>query len=83
MVVEHAKFSNLFPTQAPKREHYAHRRSSAPSTWHTPWGKMDYELPFVVVVVVVHFILSRLLFLAFSANLGLLCMPHPGMGSLI
>ena len=32
-----------------------------------------------VVVVVVCF-LSRLLFLAFSANLGLLCMPHPGMG---
>ena len=34
----------------------------------------------VVVVVVVYFILSRLLFLAFTANLGLLCMPHPGMG---
>ena len=32
------------------------------------------------VVVVVYFILSRLLYLAFSANLGLLCMPHPGMG---
>ena len=31
-------------------------------------------------VVVVYFILSRLLYLAFSANLGLLCMPHPGMG---
>ena len=27
-------------------------------------------------------ILSRLLYLAYSANLGLLCMPHPGMGSL-
>ena len=37
----------------------------------------------VVVVVVVYFILSRLLFLAFSANLGLLCMPHPGMGPLV
>ena len=36
-----------------------------------------------VVVVVVYFILSRLLFLAFSANLGLLCMPHPGMGPLV
>ena len=35
------------------------------------------------VVVVVYFILSRLLYLAFSANLGLLCMPHPGMGSLV
>ena len=37
----------------------------------------------VVVVVVVYFILSRLLFLAFSANLGLLCMPYPGMGPLV
>ena len=37
----------------------------------------------VVVVVVVYFILSRLLFLAFSANLGLLYMPHPGMGPLV
>ena len=36
-----------------------------------------------IVVVVVYFILSRLLYLAFSANLGLLCMPHPGMGSLV
>ena len=36
----------------------------------------------VVVVVVVEFILSRLLYLDFSANLGLLCMPHPGMGPL-
>ena len=36
----------------------------------------------VVVVVVVYFILSRLLNLAFSANLGLRCMPHPGMGPL-
>ena len=37
----------------------------------------------VVIVVVVYFILSRLLYLAFSANLGLLCMPHPGMGPLV
>ena len=38
----------------------------------------------VIVVVVVYFILSRLLlYLAFSANLGLLCMPHPGMGPLV
>ena len=36
-----------------------------------------------VVVVVVYFILSRLLYLALSANLGLLCMPHPGMGPLV
>ena len=27
--------------------------------------------------------LSWLLFLAFLANLGLLCMPHPGMGPLV
>ena len=33
--------------------------------------------------VVVYFILSRLVYLAFSANLGLLCMPHPGMGPLV
>ena len=33
--------------------------------------------------VVVYFNLSRLLYLAFSANLGLLCMPHPGMGPLV
>ena len=37
----------------------------------------------VVVVVVVYFILIRLLYLAFSANLGLLCMPHPGLGPLV
>ena len=37
----------------------------------------------VVVVVVVYFILNRLLYLAFSANLGLLCMPHPCMGPLV
>ena len=41
------------------------------------------EIRLVVVVVVVYFILSRLLYLAFSANLGLLCMPHPGMGPLV
>ena len=35
------------------------------------------------IVVVAYFILSRLLYLAFSANLGLLCMPHPGMGPLV
>ena len=33
-------------------------------------------------VVVVYFILSRLLYLAFSANLGLLY-THPGMGPLV
>ena len=45
------------------------------------WDRNVYRT--VVVVVVVYFILSRLLFLAFSANLGLLCMPHPGMGPLV
>ena len=35
------------------------------------------------LVVVVHFILSRLLYLDFSANLGLLCLRHPGMGPLV
>ena len=37
----------------------------------------------VDVVVAVNLILSRLLYLAFSANLGQLCMPHPGMGPLV
>ena len=37
----------------------------------------------VVVVVFVYFILSRMLYLAYSANLGLLCMPHPGMRPLV
>ena len=37
----------------------------------------------VVVVVVVVVVLSRLLYLAFSTNLGLLCMPHPGMRPLV
>ena len=35
------------------------------------------------IVVVVYFILSRLLYLVYSANLGLLCMLHPGMGPLV
>ena len=30
-----------------------------------------------------YFILSRLLYLAFSANIGLLCMLHPSMGLLV
>ena len=38
---------------------------------------------FNIFVVVVYFVLSRLLYLAFSASLGLLCMPHPGMGPLV
>ena len=44
----------------------------------------DYRYVVVVVVaVVVYFILSRLLYLAYLANLGLFCMPHPGMGPLV
>ena len=46
-------------------------------------GPDKVSVALVVVVVVVYFILSRLLYLAFSANLGLLCMPHPGMGPLV
>ena len=37
--------------------------------------------PFLFFVV--YFILSRLLYLAYSAYLGLLCMPYPGMGPLV
>ena len=37
----------------------------------------------VVVAVVVYFILSRLLYLAFSANLGVPCMLHPDMGTIV
>ena len=37
----------------------------------------------IVVFVVVYFILSRLLYLVLSANLGLVCLLHPGMGSLV
>ena len=36
----------------------------------------------IVVLVVVYVNLSRLLYLAYSANLGLLGMPHPSMGPL-
>ena len=43
----------------------------------------DRIIVVVVVVVVVYFILSRLLYIGFSANLGLLCVPHPGMRPLV
>ena len=33
--------------------------------------------------IVGYFILSRLLYLTFSANLGLICMLHPGVGPLV
>ena len=46
-------------------------------------GWRSLSSAFVVVVVVVYFTLSRLLYLAFSANLGLQCIPHPGMGPLV
>ena len=42
-----------------------------------------HNISLSVVVVVISFILSRLLYLAFSANLGLLCMPHSGMGPIV
>ena len=53
--------------------------------WQLISATVLYLLPIStnVVVVVVYFVLSRLLQLAFSANLGLLCMPHPGMGPLV
>ena len=47
------------------------------------YDNLAVALRLFVVVVVVYFVLSRLLYLAFSANLGLLCMPHPGMGPLV
>ena len=37
----------------------------------------------LVAVVVLCFILSMLLYQAFSANLSLLCKPHLGMGPLV
>ena len=41
------------------------------------------SLLLLFTLFVIYFILSRLLYLAYSANLGLLCMPHPGMGPLV
>ena len=46
----------------------------------------DFQLPpcTTLLLLLMFFftvILSRLLYLAFSANLGLLCMPYLGMGS--
>ena len=43
----------------------------------------EFVVRIYVVVAVVYFILSRLLYLTYSANLGLLCMPHPSMGPLV
>ena len=68
-------------------------RESAKSLERTPkahghalhFHKILGRIPFVVVivaVVVVNFILSRWLYLSFSANLGLMCMPHAGVGPL-
>ena len=59
---------------------------------HTKWAWLkvwfSYFLqhrPLVVVVVVfvAYLTLIRLLYLALSADLGLLCMSHPGMGPLV
>ena len=45
---------------------------------HTCVGKFK-----AFFIMVAYFILSRLLSIAFLANLGLLCMQHPGMGPLV
>ena len=48
--------------------------------------KALHDVENVIAFAVVYFILSRLLYLAFPANLGLLSMPHPGhpgMGPII
>ena len=45
--------------------------------------KVSQIVVVVVVVTVVYIVLSRLLYLAYAANLGLLCIPHPGMGPLV
>ena len=50
---------------------------------HKQLAVSPWIVVFVVDVVVLYFILSRLLYLAFSGNLGLLCMPHPSMGPLV
>ena len=57
-----------------------------PKDWLTKEEKMFHVseiLAACTTVVVAYFILSRLLYLAYSVNLGLLCMPHPGMGTLV
>ena len=41
---------------------------------------MKYMRFVVVAVLLFTLFLSRLLYLAYSSNLDLLCMPHPGMG---
>ena len=47
-------------------------------------AKISLEVIFIKSrVVVVYFILSRLSYLAYSVNLGLLCMLHPGVVPLV
>ena len=53
------------------------------NSWRSTKHYIVYVIYASIVVVVVYFILSRLLYLANSANLGVLCMPHPGMGPLV
>ena len=43
-------------------------------------GSVKQVAAFKITTLCCLLYLSRLLYLAFSANLGLLCMPHPGMG---
>ena len=50
---------------------------------NSPYRYMNFVVVVVVVVVVVYIILRRLLYIAYAANLGLLCMPHPSMGPLV
>ena len=47
---------------------------------HVNGFKLCLGMVSVFVIVVAYFILGRRLYSAYSANLGLLCMPHPGMG---
>ena len=51
------------------------------SQWHEITNK--YTRLRIVVLVVIYVNLSRLLYLAYSANLGLQCLPHPSMGLLV
>ena len=61
-----------------------HRFLRNTASWQlTELPFLAYEGAPVFVVVVAYFSLSRLLYLAFSANLDLLSMPNPGMGPLV
>ena len=61
----------------PPTKHYSHN-SGAPQKTFAPLSLQVH----VYLALFVYFILSRVLYLAFSGNLGPLYMPHPGMGPL-